>query len=82
MKTLLTLIILTTIATEAQVVNIHEPDRVYAEIPHTYTPITTVSRRPSQSTAKGAGTDRREDSISFQTSTRKAIKMLFIGLGL
>ena len=41
MKTLLTLaIILTTIATQAQVVNIHEPDRVYAEIPHTYTPIT------------------------------------------
>ena len=41
MKTLLTLaIILTTIATEAQVVNIHEPDKVYAEIPHTYTPTT------------------------------------------
>ena len=41
MKTLLTLaIILTTIATQAQVVNIHEPGKVYAEIPHTYTPIT------------------------------------------
>ena len=41
MKTLLALaIILTTIATEAQVVNIHEPGKVYAEIPHTYTPIT------------------------------------------
>ena len=41
MKLLLTLaIILTTIATEAQVVNIHEPDKVYAEIPHTYTPTT------------------------------------------
>ena len=40
MKTLLTLAILTTIATQAQVVNIHEPGKVYAEIPHTYTPIT------------------------------------------
>ena len=38
MKTLLAaLAILTTIATEAQVVNIHEPGKVYAEIPHTYT---------------------------------------------
>ena len=40
MKLLLALLILTAIATQAQVVNIHEPDRVYAEIPHTYTPIT------------------------------------------
>ena len=40
MKTLLTLTLLTAITASAQVVNIHEPDRVYAEIPHTYTPIT------------------------------------------
>ena len=47
MKTLLTLAtILTTFTTHAQVVNIHEPDRVYAEIPHTYTPITTGYRWP------------------------------------
>ena len=38
MKTLITLItLLSALTTSAQVVNIHEPDKVYAEIPHTYT---------------------------------------------